>query len=131
MGCLPDYPSFRDYTPQSTKVAKMIKRADLDETLKTKVLKVSLPSKKDLRKWCSQIEDQLSIGSCTGNAGVGLVEYFERRAHGKHIDASRLFLYKVTCKMLNFKGDTGALLRTAMVPLPYLEFLQRNTGHMI
>jgi C1A family cysteine protease len=42
------------------------------------------------------------------------VEYFERRAYGKHIDASRLFLYKVTRKMLNFKGDTGAFLRSAM-----------------
>jgi C1A family cysteine protease len=28
--------------------------------------------------------------------------------------ASRLFLYKVTRKMLNFKGDTGAFLRSAM-----------------
>jgi C1A family cysteine protease len=114
MGWLPDYPSFRDYTPQSYKVANMFKKVDLDETLKTKVLKVSLPSKKDLRKWCSPIEDQESIGSCTANAAVGLVEYFERRAYGKHIDASRLFLYKVTRKMLNFKGDTGAFLRTAM-----------------
>ena len=54
------------------------------------------------------------MGSCTVNAGVGLVEYFERRAHRKHIDASRLFLYKVTRKMLNFKGDTGTFLRSAM-----------------
>jgi C1A family cysteine protease len=88
MGRLPDYPSFRDYTPQSTDV-KLFKKVDLDETLKTKVLKLSLPIKKDLRKWCSPIEDQGPIGSCTANSGVGLVEYFERRAHGKHIDASR------------------------------------------
>jgi C1A family cysteine protease len=114
MGWLPDYPSFRDFTPESTKVVKLFKKVDLDETLKTKALKVSLPQKKDLRKWCSPIEDQGSLGSCTANAAVGMVEYFERRAHGKHIDASRLFLYKVTRKMLNFKGDTGAFLRTAM-----------------
>jgi C1A family cysteine protease len=54
------------------------------------------------------------LGSCTANAGVGLVEYFERRAYGKHIDAARLFLYKVTRKMLNFKGHTGAFLGSAM-----------------
>lgn len=60
MGWLPDYPSFRDYTPQSTKVAKLFKKVDLEETLKTKVL-VSLPSKKDLTKWCSPIEAHLSI----------------------------------------------------------------------
>ena len=96
IGWLPANPSFRDYTPQTGKVANLFKKVDLDETLKTKVLKVSLPTKKDLRKWCSPVEDQESIGSCTANAAVGLVEYFERRAHGKHIDASRLFLHKVT-----------------------------------
>ena len=90
MGWLPDYPSFRDYTPQTRKVANLFKKVDLDETLKTRALKVSLPSKKDLRKWCSPIEDQESIGSCTANADVGLVEYFEIMAYGKNIAASRL-----------------------------------------
>jgi len=114
MGWLPDYPSFKDYTPQSKNIAPLFKKVDLGDTIKGKVLKTSLPSKQDLRKWCSPIEDQGQLGSCTANAGVGLVEYFERRAYGKHIDASRLFLYKVTRKMLNFKGDTGAFLRSAM-----------------
>jgi C1A family cysteine protease len=56
----------------------LFKKVDLDEPLKAKVLKTSLPPKQDLRKWCSPIEDQGQIGSCTANAGVGLVEYFER-----------------------------------------------------
>jgi C1A family cysteine protease len=43
-----------------------------------------------------------------------MVEYFEKRADGKYKDASRLFHYKVTRKLLNFKGDTGAFLRGAM-----------------
>jgi C1A family cysteine protease len=111
MGWLPDYPSFKDYTPQSKNVAPLFKKVDLEDTTKGKVLKTSLPSKQDLRKWCSPIEDQGQLGSCTANAGVGLVEYFERRAYGKHIDASRLFLYKVTRKMLNFKGDTGCIFK--------------------
>jgi C1A family cysteine protease len=42
------------------------------------------------------------------------VEYFERRAFGRHIDASRLFLYKVTRNLLHMEGDTGAYLRTTM-----------------
>jgi C1A family cysteine protease len=77
----------------------------------------ALPSKVDLRAWCSPIEDQQSIGSCTAHAGVGLVEYFERRAFGRHIDASRLFLYKVTRNLLHWTGDTGAFLRTTMEAL--------------
>jgi C1A family cysteine protease len=95
------------------------------------VLKTSLPSKHHLRKWCSPIEDQAQLGSCTANAGVGLVEYFERRAYRKHIDASRLFLYKVTRKMLNFKGDTGAFLRSAMGALTLFGLPLKNTGHMM
>lgn len=57
---------------------------------------------------------QLSLGSCTANAGVALVEYYERRAFGKHIDASRLFLYKSTRNLLKWTGDTGAFLRSTM-----------------
>jgi C1A family cysteine protease len=59
----------------------------------------------------------LNLGSCTANAGVGLVEYFERRASGKHLDASRLFPYKVTRDLPHWTGDTGALLRTVMKAL--------------
>jgi len=45
---------------------------------------------------------------------VALVEYFERRATGNHIDASRLFVYKTTRNMLGWTGDTGAYIRSAM-----------------
>ena len=68
MGWLPDYPSFKDYTPQRKNISPLFKKVDLGDTLKGKVLKTSLPPKQDLRKWCSPIEDQLSIGSCTANA---------------------------------------------------------------
>jgi C1A family cysteine protease len=114
MGWLPDYPSSRDRTPQSASVSQLFKKVDLQESLKSQVLKAALPSKRDLRKWCSPIEDQSSLASCTANACVGLVEYFERLAYGSRIDASRLFLYKLTRRVLNFKGDTGAFLRTSL-----------------
>lgn len=65
-------------------------------------------------QWCPPVEDQRNLGSCTAQAGVGLLEYFERRAFGKHIDASRLFLYKVTRNLLGWTGDTGAYCRTTM-----------------
>jgi C1A family cysteine protease len=48
---------------------------------------------------------------------VGLIEYYERRAFGKHIDASRLFLYKTTRNLLGWTGDTGAYLRTTLEAL--------------
>ncbi len=122
MGWLPDYPDFRDYTPEqdavATKLALLGQKDSVKAMLKrTGVLgpkKVSLASSVDLRAWCSTIENQGALGSCTANAGVGIVEYFERRAFGKHIDASRLFLYKATRNMLHWTGDTGAFLRTTM-----------------
>ena len=73
-----------------------------------------MPIATDLREWCSPIENQGTLGSCTANAAVGMVEYFERRAFGKHIDGSRLFLYKTTRNMLHSTGDTGAFLRSTM-----------------
>jgi C1A family cysteine protease len=72
---------------------------------------LSLPASVDLRGWCSPIENQLNLGSCTAHAAVGVVEYFERRSFTRHIDASRLFLYKTTRNLMGVVGDTGAWLR--------------------
>ncbi len=109
MGWLPDYPDFRDYTEEQKSVKTMLTKAGV-----TKAEKAALPASVDLRAWCPPIENQGTIGSCTANAGVAMVEYFERRAFGKHIDASRLFLYKATRNMLHWTGDTGAFLRSTM-----------------
>ena len=46
-----------------------------------------------------------------------MLEYFERHASGKWVDASRLFLYKVERDLMGVTGDTGAFLRTAMEAL--------------
>ena len=45
---------------------------------------------------------------------MGIVEYFERRAYGKHIEGSRLFVYKATRNLMQTTGDTGAWLRNTM-----------------
>jgi len=122
MGWLPDYPDFRDYTVERNEVApglqllgqKYSVNAMLEKAGVAELANVSLPGSVDLKAWCSPIEDQGNLGSCTAHAGVGIVEYYERRAFGKHIDASRLFLYKATRNMMHLTGDTGAYLRTTM-----------------
>jgi len=108
LGWLPDYPDFRDYTQEQEEINKVLAPTGV---LKAKVRQ---PTSVDLRPWCSAIEDQGALGSCTAQAGVGIVEYYERRALGRHIDASRLFLYKVTRNFLHWTGDTGAFLRSTM-----------------
>jgi C1A family cysteine protease len=122
MGWLPDYPDFRDLTVEHDKVSRRLQGLGQKDSIKKmltkvgiqKVTKAKLPPSISLVKSFSPIEDQEELGSCTANAGVGLVEYFERRAFGKHIDASRLFLYKATRNLMKEKGDTGAFLRSTM-----------------
>ena len=122
MGWLPDYPDFRDHTVDHDIVPAKLKKLGQKESVKAMLkkvgingsLKIRLSSSVDCQPWCSPIEDQGSLGSCTAQAGVGLLEYFERRAFGKHIDASKLFLYKTTRNLLGWTGDTGAFVRTTM-----------------
>ena len=122
MGWLPDYPDYRDFSIKTEKPSRMARKLGRKDTVMEMIgqigvddpAKVTTPTSTDLRGWCSPIEDQGGLGSCTANAGVGLVEYFERRAFGKHIEASRLFLYKATRNLLHWLGDRGAFLRSTM-----------------
>ncbi|MDD5559082.1 C1 family peptidase [Candidatus Methylomirabilis sp.] len=121
MGWLPDYPDFRDHTVELDELSPRLKALGQRDSVKVMLKKVgaaaspkALPASVDLRAWCSPIEDQGALGSCTANAGVGVVEYFERRAFGHHLDASRLFLYKATRNLMHCTGDTGAFLRSTM-----------------
>lgn len=79
---------------------------------------LQLPLAVDLRPGCSPVEDQGDIGSCTAQAGVGLMEYFDRLPDGKHVDLSRLALYFWERQAMGtFEADTGASLRTCMKQL--------------
>lgn len=111
MGWHRDLPDVRDHTDTTESVAKVVRH--MRSTLKTS----KLPATVDLRAYCSPVEDQGTLGACVAHASVGLLEYFERRAFGRHVDASRLFVYKVARNLLGWKGDTGAYLRTGMQAL--------------
>lgn len=123
LGWLPDLPDFRDYTPEQNVVTQRLKNLGQKDSIKSMLEKVkvtasvSIPPRVGLRDFCSPIEDQGSLGSCTAQAGAGLVEYFEKRAFGKYLNASRLFLYKTTRNLLGWSGDTGAYLRTTMAAM--------------
>jgi len=118
MGWLPDYPDFRDYTERTPRIHEIMRPRRLRRRPKGEAFAAvkaeALPPSVDLREWCSPVEDQRNLGSCTAHAGVGVIEYYERKCFGRHIDASRLFLYKVTRNLMKAKGDTGAYLRTTM-----------------
>ncbi len=102
MGWLPDVPKPNDYNEHHPDVTALLSKtrlaarvnASAQGTQGTQAAAAAVPPSADLRPWFSPIEDQGHLGSCTANAAAGLLEYFERRAHGNYIDASRLFIYK-------------------------------------
>jgi len=107
-GWLPPMPDLRDYTENNAQIELINTKLGIDVGEPKDVTSV------DLRKWCSPVENQLKLGSCTAHAGIGIVEYYERRAFNKHIEGSRLFLYKVTRNLMQQTGDTGGRLRDVM-----------------
>ncbi|MGH7388078.1 MAG: C1 family peptidase [Candidatus Rokuibacteriota bacterium] len=124
LGWLRDHPDIRDATihaPAPKQVKKDAVGAKSLHQRATEPLKAAaskpMPPRVDNRRYCSPIEDQGNLGSCTAQSCAGLVEYMERRASGRHVEASRLFLYKVTRKLLGWTGDTGAFLRATMKAL--------------
>ena len=106
-GWLPPLPDLRDYSAEHPKIAAMSKKLGLTAPPKA-------PTKVNLRQWCSPIENQGNLGSCSAHAGVGVVEYMENKAFRKYIDGSRLFVYKTTRDLMGAVGDCGAWLRNVM-----------------
>jgi C1A family cysteine protease len=101
-GWVPDVPDQRDYLLKA-------------------ILKVpaKLPKSVDLRKSCSNVEDQGELGSCTANALTGALEFLERKDKVKpFLDFSRLFIYYNERVIEHtVKSDSGATLRDGIKTL--------------
>jgi len=75
-----------------------------------------LPPVVNLRKWCSEVQDQGQLGSCTANAWAGMLQFNENKyplaGHAPYFNMSRLFIYyneRVLGDTVN--EDAGAELR--------------------
>lgn len=115
-GAIPSMPDLRDYSDRHPRIRELIIRGDKLQAMDF-VKAEELPDTIDLSGGFSPVEDQGNYGSCTAQAAVGLLEYMERKANGKHVDASRMFLYNATKWLLGWTGDTGAFTRTTMAAL--------------
>ena len=116
LGWKPDLPDHRDYVidEHPTTVHLFTPPRSLTGIAPGKG---GLPARLDLSQFCSPVEDQGALGSCTAQAVVGVVEYLERRAMKRHVDASRLFVYKTGRMIDGYVGDTGLSVRTGMKAL--------------
>ncbi len=111
MGYIPDLPNVEDYTVKSAvnKLSNGLVRT-LENTL-------HIPKKVDNSKYDSPVDDQLTTGACTAEGIVGTVEHMEKRAFGKYVDASVMFTYWNTRKLMGAEYiiiDSGAYNRTAI-----------------
>jgi len=114
-----DLVDVRDYTPESKPIKQIRTVASFMNSPKQNKPPETLPTSIDNRQWCSPVEDQGNLGSCTAHAGTALYEYMERKAYGstgQFINGSRLFLYKTTRFLMGQEGvgDSGAYIRTTL-----------------
>ncbi len=76
---------------------------------------VKLPPEVDLREFCSPVQNQGGLGSCTGFASAdGMREMLLRKQHGREIEMSPLYVYYHE-RLLEgtVLEDAGAYLRDA------------------
>jgi C1A family cysteine protease len=100
-GWLPDLPDKRDHMYGA--VHKIPKK---------------LPSKRDLRPYCSPVEDQKDLGSCTANALAGALEFLMKKDKVPLTDMSRLFIYYNERVIEHtVKTDSGAMIRDGIKTL--------------
>ena len=104
MGWMRDDPDIRDFTLDNDEVKVFrvdgVKKAVIAHDKVDVTLHDPLPQGK--------------LSSCTAHAGTYLYELHQSVAGNVHNRLSRLFLYKVTRKLLGWEGDRGAHLRTTM-----------------
>jgi len=73
-GWLPPIYDNRDFTDEHEKIAPLVQKLGFPRRGRGN-LAAALPANVDLRAYCSPVEDQQSLGSCTANAAIGVVEY--------------------------------------------------------
>ena len=72
-GWLPDAPDQRDFLYSAIRP------------------KIKIPAGVDLRRYCSPVEMQGNLGSCTACALAGNLEFIDYRFDSSYTDASRLY----------------------------------------
>lgn len=127
-GWAPDIPDHRDriYSDYFRKVEEKVLIPEEDNPIREYTTKVEskiispLPSV-DLRSMDSPIFDQGSLGSCTGNALAGALQFLEKKDKIPYTELSRLFIYfdeRVVENTVNI--DSGASLRNGIKTLAKL-----------
>ncbi len=108
LGWLPSLPDFRDFTVDTPLI-----QAQLQHLRAGGPGPSCATTQVDLREYFPAVGDQQELKSSTAHACVGLIEYFERRAHARVQSLSRLFLHQCATRLSGAAPSAGADYRTA------------------
>jgi C1A family cysteine protease len=112
LGWQRDLPDQRDYGPEHERVKPL-----LAALRPRRPARGARPGAVDWAEFLSPADSVQGPGSCAAHACAALVEYFERRAHGRSLDGSSRFLSRTASLLGRASRDTGASLRTTLKAL--------------
>ncbi len=103
-----DLPDFRDYSPRSPLPEESLRKLRL-----ARGARGGLPPSVDLREFFGEVFDQDDLCGSAAQACVGLIRYFELRAHGRNAAPSRLFVHQQALRLAE-AGNAAVDLRTTL-----------------
>jgi C1A family cysteine protease len=109
LGWQKSLPDFRDYSLESPEVRAMLERQSPAPSSADDV-----PESESLAPYFPEVDDQLQINSSPAQACVDLVQYFDRRALGRTVKLSKLFVYQATQRLLGAPSNSGMDLRSTL-----------------
>lgn len=101
-----DVPDHRDFTLRHETVT--------DATAGLRARDDQRPDYIDWREYCPPVERQTWFAVSGVQACIGMVQYFERRAHGRQIAPSRVFVYKNARRLEHGCEHGGVSLRATL-----------------
>lgn len=118
-GWIPDRPDPRDYGPAHKNLTPVLGKSGMQNALVQPGVQPAgpLPVRVDLTPFFPRVFDQGSLNSCTAATSSALIGFFEKKALGRDISPSVMFVYKIERNLLGTTGDGGAFLRTGMQSL--------------
>src|SRR6478735_2725166 len=99
LGWQPDLADHRDFSLSDASVAVLLRKLKL-KTRKGR----TLPESVDWREYCGPVEDQRELGTSTAHACASMIQQFERRASGRLIHPSRLFIDHTARRLSRISG---------------------------
>lgn len=102
LGWQPDLPDPRDWTLESEEVIELLEPLPASD---------SPPDRVDWREYCGPVANQGELHTSPAHACVGLLQYFERRALGRNIEPSALFVHAAAQRLLKQRAECSGQLR--------------------